>query len=34
MFVHEIGLSINGQSVPYSEPLKLRFDENGMGEYI
>ena len=31
MNISEIGLSINGHPVPYSEPLKLKFDE---GEYI
>ena len=31
MNISEIGLSINGHPFPYSEPLKLKFDE---GEYI
>ena len=31
MNISEIGLSINGHPIPYSEPHKLRFDE---GEYI
>ena len=34
MNISEIGLSINGQPVPYSEPLKLQFDDDGYGEYI
>ena len=33
MNISEIGLSINGQPIPYSEPLKLHFDD-GYGEYI
>ena len=34
MNVSEIGLSINGQPPPYSEPLKLIFNDNGSGQYI
>ena len=34
MNISEIGLSINGQPIPYSEPLKLHFDDNGYGECI
>ena len=35
MHISEIGLSINGQPIPYSEPLKLKFDDDeGLGEYI
>ena len=34
MNVSEIGLSINGQPLPYSEPLKLIFNDNGSGQYI
>ena len=34
MNISEIGLSINGQPVPYSEPLKLHFGDDGYGEYI
>ena len=34
MNISEIGLSINGQPIPYSEPLKLNFGEDGYGEYI
>ena len=33
MNISEIGPSINGQPVPYSEPLKLHFDD-GYGGYI
>ena len=34
MNISEIGLSINGQPIPYSEPLKLQFGDDGYGEYI
>ena len=34
MFVNEIGLIVNGQPMPYAEPLKLKFNENGTGEHI
>ena len=35
MNISEIGLSINGQPIPFSEPLKLNFDEKeGTDEYI
>ena len=34
MNISEIGLSINGQPVPYSEPLKLNFGNDGNGEHI
>ena len=33
-FVNEIGLIVNGQPMPYAEPLKLTFNVNGTGEYI
>ena len=34
MNISEIGLSINGQPVPYSEPLKLNFGNDGNGEHM
>ena len=34
MNISEIGLSVNGQSIPYSELLKLNFGEDGYGEYM
>ena len=34
MFVNEIGLVVNGQPMPYAEPLKFKFNENGAGKYI
>ena len=34
MNISEIGLSINGQPLPYSEPLKLTFNDHGSGQYF
>ena len=34
MNISEIGLSINGQPVPYSEPIKLHFNNDDTGEYL
>ena len=34
MNISEIGLSINGQPIPYSETLKLKFNDDGTGEYV
>ena len=34
MNITEIGFSINGQPLPYSEPLKLHFNNDGSGQFV